>query len=284
MVPGKGRSPIFLPIGLLCTAFPIAPAAAIHQSLAPVDPLPVAFTGQPNKTISAPGVASPSRSPLTIASRPASVSQLVAAIDSFGFDAITTMGIGGSLFQDVRPVVLFRDGRALRDVRGLSYPGGLNAHRQTNPDAWTRWRRNGNRIELQTSSGWRALAFRVTYRTLPNQFRLNGTYRVLSGTGTLGLPGIRSSSAVAWQEYKFFPDGRVVRDGGAMARADNPDVSSVTTSVAPTQSGRYQIDGLVLRMRYDDGSTENRIIITNPNESRSAIWLDGVGYSQDRSQ
>jgi hypothetical protein len=32
-------------------------------------------------------------------------------------------------------------------------------------------------------------------------------------------------------------------------------------------------------MRYGDGSTENRIITTDPANPK-AIWLDGVGYSQ----
>lgn len=211
---------------------------------------------------------------LMLASSTVNASQLVATIDAFAFDLVTTLGVGGFLIQDVRPVVLFRNGQALRNVRGLSHPRGLEAHRQEKPNDWTRWRRNGNRIELQTSSGWRALPFNTTYQTLPNQFRLNGTYRAISGGGDVAMGG--GTTVAIWGEYSFFLDGRVTRNGGAGMISPESAVSST----AATQNGQYQIDGLLLRMRYSDGSTENRVIITHPADP-SAIWLDGIGYSQN---
>jgi hypothetical protein len=29
---------------------------------------------------------------------------------------------------------------------------------------------------------------------------------------------------------------------------------------------------------YDDGSTEQRVVITDPGDPKAAIWLDGTGY------
>ncbi len=202
------------------------------------------------------------------------VASLIPTIDSFGFTTRMTMGVGGFLTQDIYPVVLFRNGEALKDVKGLTYSGGLSAHRSSNPDDWTRWRRSGGRVELQTSEGWKPLPFSQTYQSLPNQFRLEGTYRSLSGTGNVAISG--SSSVAAWRTYTFSSDGRVVRDGGAGASSGG----TVTSSTAPNQRGRYQIDGLILRIRYDDGTTEERMLITNPKDPKSAIWLDGYGYSR----
>jgi hypothetical protein len=86
------------------------------------------------------------------------------------------------------------------------------------------------------------------------------------------------ASVAAWRNYTFFSDGRVMRDGGAGSSVSGSGSSVVTSSAAPNQRGRYQVDGLVLRINYDDGSTENRIIITNPKDPKGAIWLDGKGY------
>lgn len=216
----------------------------------------------------------PSKSSSTPPSANSKVANLITTIDSFGFNTRMTMGVGGFLTQDVYPVVLFRNGEALKDVKGLMYSGGLSAHRSSNPNDWTRWRRSGGRVELQTSEGWKPLPFSQTYQSLPNQFRLEGTYRSLSGTGNVAISG--SSSVAAWRTYTFSSDGRVVRDGGAGASSDG----TVTSSTAPNQRGRYQVDGLILRIRYDDGTTEERMLITNPKDPKSAIWLDGNGYSK----
>lgn len=204
------------------------------------------------------------------------VSKLVATIDSFGFNMRTIMGVGGFLTQDIYPVVLFRNGEALTDVKGLMYAGGLDAYRRAHPEDWTQWQRSGGRVQLKTAKGWKALPFPTTYQSLPSQFRLNGTYRSLSGTGNVAIGG--SASVAAWRAYTFFPDGRIVRGNGAGSSASSGGSSVVTSSVAPNQRGRYQIDGLVLRINYDDGTTENRIIITDPKDPKSAIWLNGTGY------
>jgi hypothetical protein len=218
-----------------------------------------------------------SRNPTAMSSTSdANVSKLVATIDSFGFDMRTVMGIGGFLTQDIYPVVLFRNGEALTDVKGLTYSGGLDAYRRAHPEDWTQWQRSGGRVQLKTSKGWKALPFPTTYQSLPSQFRLNGTYRSLSGTGNVAVGG--SASVAAWRAYTFSSDGRIMRGNGAGSSASSGGSSVVTSSVAPNQRGRYEIDGLVLRINYDDGSTENRIIITDPKDPKSVIWLDGTSY------
>ncbi len=220
-------------------------------------------------TLRAPSIASSSPIPEN-----STVAKLATMIDAFGFNTRMIMGVGGFLMQDVYPVVLFRNGDALKDIQGLTNSGGLSAHRKSNPGDWTQWRRSGGRVELQTSEGWRPLPFSQTYQTLPNQFRLDGTYRSLSGTGNVAIGG--GSSVAAWRTYTFSSAGRVERDGGAGASSGN----TVTAAVAPNRRGAYEIDGLVLRIRYDDGTTEERVLITDPNDVKSAIWLDGHGYSK----
>jgi hypothetical protein len=184
---------------------------------------------------------------------PGPAAPLAGRIDSFGFDTKAGMGMGGFITTEIYPVVLFRDGSALTDVTGLNDPV---AHRRANPENWVQWRRSGGKIELMKSSGWKAMR--------------------LSGGGTMGVGGDQSVSVVS--EYRFWPDGSVVRGGRAGAMASAGSSSVVTSSVTPDARGTYRIDGLTLAIRYDDGSTERRILVADPADPKTAIWLDGRGY------
>jgi hypothetical protein len=214
-----------------------------------------------------------SKSTTTTASS-STIASRVSEIDSFGFDTRVAMGVGGFLTQDIYPVVLFQNGTALKKVEALSSTDGLAEQRNSRPKDWTKWRRNNGKVQLLSDKGWQNLPFPVTYKTLPANFRLNGTYRSLSGTGNVAIGG--SDSVAAWETYSFTSAGRVIRGSGA--GSSNEGVTS--SSVAADRRGRYQIDGLMLRMTYDDGSTEQRLIIANPKDPKTAIWLDGTGYSR----
>jgi hypothetical protein len=207
---------------------------------------------------------------------PSTSAAVIAQIESFGFDTRATMGVGGFVGLAVYPVVLFKNGEALTDVEGLSFRGGIAAHKQANPDDWTRWRRAAGKLQTMGSRGWSNLGYQVTYGRLPDGFRLNGTYRAMSGTGNVAVGG--SASVVAWNQYTFTPDGRVLRGGGA--GASNATVA--TSSTAPNQRGQYRVEGLMLNITYDDGSRESRMLITDPADAKGAIWLDGTGYAQRR--
>ncbi|WP_341887571.1 hypothetical protein [Variovorax sp. YR752] len=205
---------------------------------------------------------------------------LLAQIDSFGFDSRPTMGIGGFITTEIYPVVLFRDGRLLTDAEGLMFAGGPAAHQAAHPKDWTRWRRQGGELQIAGEKGWEKLPFQSTFRQLPAGMRLDGLYRRLGGTGNIAVGG--TATVAAWNEYRFTPDGRVTRGGGAGARTEAGGGSVVTRSQAAGQQGSYRIEGVMLTIRYDDGSEEVRLIVTHPKDPRGAIWLDGQGYAQRR--
>lgn len=224
----------------------------------------------------------PAPEPVAVATTPAPAPRapLLESIDSFGFDTRPKMGVGGFIALDIYPIVLFKNGEVLTDVTALSFPAGLAAHKRANPDDWTRWRRNGGKLQLAKSDGWDVMEFQTTYARLPDGFRLDGAYRYLSGAGTLAVGG--TQEGVAWNEYRFWSDGRVVRGGGAGGRAEAGDASVATSSVASNRRGHYRVEGLTLRITYDDGSVESRLLITDPSDPKPAIWLDGVGYARRR--
>lgn len=243
---------------------PDPPDLAMREDPAPAKPGPTANVG---------------------ASTPASQAALAALqrdIDSFGFDSRAAMGIGGFLTMKTFPIVLFRDGTALLDIEALGQPAQLAAHRRANPDDWSRWRRSGAELQLErrgrNGATWEKLYFQTTYPRLPAGFRLEGRFRSLSGVGNIAAGG--TDSVVAYQEYTFAGDGRVLRGGGAGSSATAGDFSVATASAAPSRRGRYRIDGLVLAIDWDDGSRESRLIVADPKDPKTAIWLDGTGYVQ----
>ncbi|MCC6988755.1 MAG: hypothetical protein IT181_07140 [Acidobacteria bacterium] len=205
---------------------------------------------------------------------------VLAAIDSFGFNMRPAMGIGGFITTDIYPIVLFKNGEVLDDVEGLRFAGGIAAHKRAHPDEWSRWQRAGGELQILEKKGWEKLPFQNTYAALPDGFRLDGLFRRLSGTGNMGVGG--TDAVTAWNEFRFSPDGRVIRGGGAGSRSEFGTTSTATSSVAPNRRGAYRIDGLLLRITYDDGSTEQHILITDPKDPKGAIWLDGEGYVQRR--
>lgn len=117
------------------------------------------------------------------------------ALESFGFDTTMRMGMGGFLTTAIVPVVLFRDGRALPDVSALLTPNQLATHDAAIPYDWTEWRRANGELQLQKSDGWERLPFHATYAKLPEDFRLTGSYRALSGVGSIALGGASSVAA-----------------------------------------------------------------------------------------
>jgi hypothetical protein len=259
-------------------------AAAVSVSKLPdaqfakVAPQLVSDVGPPStaeKPPASPG-AEPASVPAPAAKSAGETQALLKQIDSFGFDTRPKMGVGGFITLDIYPVVLMKSGEALTDVRGLAAPGGLEAHKRANPQDWTRWRREGGKLELQKKKGWEALPFQTTYAQLPGDLKLEGLYRDLEGAGTVGAGG--TQSVTVYDQYRFGPDGSVERTGGAGSAAEAGDASVATSMRRAPRRGRYTVDGLTLTIRYDDGSSEQRILIADPKDPGTAIWLDGAGY------
>lgn len=207
---------------------------------------------------------------------PKSLKALAAQIDSFAFNARPKMGVGGFIMLDIYPVVLFKNGDLLDNIEGLNYNGNMADYKKSKPDDWSSWRKSLGKLQIKGEKGWENLEFQDTYKQLPNDFRLNGLFYSASGTGNVAFGG--NQSVTVWDEYLFSNDGRVVKGGGSGSSAASGDISVVSKSVADNQRGKYHIDGLILMLNFDDGSSESHILVTDPKDPKSVIWLDGASY------
>lgn len=251
---------------------PSAPAPPVPATASPT------VSGTTGSGSGSGGAAAPPGAPVPAPASAANTRALLDQIDSFGFDSAAAMGVGGFITTRIYPVVLFKNGDVLTDVEGLAFKGGLEAHRRAYPAKWGKWRRSGGTIEITGSKGWEKLSFPATYQALPDDFRLNGLYRHLGGTGNVAIGGTDAVSVVT--DYTFFADGRMIRGGAAGAQSQAGNTSTVIASTPPNRRGRYRIDGLTLAVTYDDGRQEQMIIVTDPKDPKGAIWLDGVGLVQ----
>ncbi len=198
-------------------------------------------------------------------------------IDSFAFDATYGFGVGGFMTVDVIPVVLFTTGDVLLKIEQLSAVDSIADGRAQNPEAWSKWRRRGDEIQIQRSAGWENLPFTATYSALPRGFQLNGRYRSLGGGGSIAFGG--TTSVAAWTDYVFLEGGVVLRGGGASGSSEFGNTSVVVASLPPDQRGRYEINGLMLNMYFDNGASFSYVLVTDPGSDNSAIWLDGVAFT-----
>lgn len=215
--------------------------------------------------------------PQTVPGTGAAAVPLASQIHSFAFDAKYGMGFGGFMTVEVVPVVLFTSGDALLKIEQLSRASSVEEGHRLDPEAWTRWRRQGGEIQVERSAGWENLPFSATYAALPAGFQLNGRYLSLGGGGDIAFGG--TTSVAAWTEYTFLPGGVVVRGGGAGGRSEFGGSSVAVASLPADQRGRYEVDGIMLRMAFDDGATFDYVLVTDPDDEGSVIWLDGVAYS-----
>ncbi|MCE4557027.1 hypothetical protein [Pelomonas cellulosilytica] len=239
---------------------------------APVSPPPaLAPTAPPLKSPTTPSTVPPA-APVAAAT--------LEQIDSFAFDTRPKMGMGGFIALDIFPVVLFKSGEVLKDVSGLRYAGGMNAHRSAHADDWSRWRRQGGKVQVLKNGQWEDLPFDNTYARLPADLRLAGRFRSTSGVGNIAVGGQQSVTVV--DEYRFAADGGVVRSGAVGSTAQAGDTSVVTRGGSGERRGRYRTDGLLLRIDYEDGSREQRVLITDPKKPGGVLWLDGESYVERR--
>lgn len=206
---------------------------------------------------------------------------LLPQVDSFAFDSRAAIGAGGWVTQDIYPILLFKDGQALKDIESLMQASDAAAHQRAHPEDWTRWRRTGGEIQIQNNKGeWRKLPFGKTYSTLPAGLRLDGRFQRVGGAGNIAVGG--SSSVAVWSEFTFSADGNVVKGGGTGASSAAGGTAVTTLSNQAALRGTYRIDGLSLRIKYENGEEEQRLIVLDAADPQRAIWLDGRGYVQRR--
>lgn len=104
---------------------------------------------------------------------------------------------------------------------------------------------------------------------------LNGSWRhnyFASGPG---------GSVTSIRQIDFTADGRYTRTGFAGVTVDNPvaGISTTSSGTDPEQTGRYEIDGLTLKLTSDAGETEVMSLVAADPADLSFLFIDSDSYA-----
>jgi hypothetical protein len=203
--------------------------------------------------------------------------------------------------------LLLADGSAYEDLRCPPDQLDVLLSRKREPLNWGRWRRAGNRYELQfpqedgTPGAWAAPPMTSVARPGARGERLQGRYRHGS---SYQIPG--GAGSVLYRGVSFTRDGRFETDsysitGGSVgygadtvtATAVADDEGSVSSVSGPNfgggsttksnrskaeRSGRYEIDGYALLLSFDDGRVE-RLPFFFADDGKREIWFRDAVYA-----
>ena len=187
------------------------------------------------------------------------------------------------------PFVLFRSGDAVLDMEALVFPGGYDAHRAKYPGQWTKWRRAGKGFEIivcqpvdpcKKPPYWWRVTYDFTKPGLPRGFKFDGNYGTSSGSfdGTV--------SAARWRNLRFHRDGRfTTHNFSSHTVTVNEGIPDRAQTIAgghgsKKDGGTYLIDGYRLTLRFDDGTVQQRTIVSDPKPKIGIMWLDGDVYTR----
>jgi len=175
---------------------------------------------------------------------------------------------------DVAVHLLFADGRYRYDWPDQGLTGDFGRDQKRNPGSWGRWRRDGDRIEIERPQGV------VSFRTEPDAIIDEGGKAFArlpdeqAGYNPVGV-WTRESSAGGRPRIDFFSDERFATSGGLLGLIAMPEFVA-DWGPYPADSlfqwsdggGRYSLDGYTLTLVRDDGPRLNMLALAGADRMR----------------
>ncbi len=214
--------------------------------------------------------------------------------------------IGGLQLRETT-YLLLSDGSAYEDLRCPPDQLDVLMSRKREPLNWGRWRRAGNKYELQfpeedgRPGAWAAPSLTSVVRPGAKGERLQGRYQ--SGS-SFQIPG--GAGSVQFRGVSFTRDGRfetdfysitggstgygadtitataVADDEGSVSSVSGPNFGGGSTTKSnrakADRAGRYEIDGYTLLLTFDNGRVE-RLPFFFADDGKREIWFRDAVYS-----
>lgn len=184
-------------------------------------------------------------------------------------------GVGGMILPDYQPVVLFKDGTAIRNFEQPVSDIDVAKFVKAQPDDVTRWQRtaSGYSIQWPTDDKPEITEFGAERpQTFPAGHRLNDYWKRLSGGGNTVMGG--DVSVAVSNGYRFFANGSFSTDSAVSSSALGVFVGSTGND-----SGTYSITGNGLVLAYGNGKTKRLSLYYGGAISDPVLWLAGDSYT-----
>jgi hypothetical protein len=184
-------------------------------------------------------------------------------------------GVGGMVLPNYKPIILFKDGMAIRNFEQPISDIDVAIFLKKQPDDVTRWQLTPQGYSIQWPDADKPKVTELSAerpKTLPPGHRLNDYWKRLSGGGNTALGG--DVSVAISNGYRFFADGRFSTD-----RAFSGSSPGVFTGSTGNDGGTYSIDGSALVLTYGSGSIKRLSIYYGGAISDPVLWLAGDSYT-----
>ncbi|UBV45292.1 hypothetical protein LAJ19_21100 (plasmid) [Deinococcus taeanensis] len=176
--------------------------------------------------------------------------------------------------------LLLKDGTAYLNLRWSPHDLDVAASRRGEPQAWTKWRRQGAGYELLQAGRWTSLKGTPGVPGTRSE-GLTGTYEFFSAytSGTL----MNGATASTRDVYTFTAGGQFTRASGGGVAGTLNNGFTVTTGAATGPStltkGTYVFDGYTLELRGPDGQS-SRTYAFYWDRRKNELMIGGRTYSR----
>lgn len=196
-------------------------------------------------------------------------------IEAILLSLIYISGVGGMILPDYEPMVLFKDGTAIRNFEQPTSEIDVAQFVKSQPDDVTRWTRTAKGYSIQWPDDDKVKeteADAVGPKVFPAGHRLNDYWKRLSGGGNTAMGG--DVSVAVSNGYRFFPDGRFSTDSAVSSSAPGVFVGSTGDKY-----GTYQLNGSALVLTYASGKTKRLSIYYSGPINDAVLWLGGDSFT-----
>jgi hypothetical protein len=184
-------------------------------------------------------------------------------------------GVGGMVLPDYRPIVLFKDGTAVRNFEQPVADIDVANFVKAQPNDVTRWTRVAGGYSIQWPDENEADVIKDTTerpKVFPTGHRLNDYWKRLSGGGNTAMGG--DVMVAVSNGYRFYADGRFSTDSAVSGSAPG-----VVTGSTGKDGGTYTLSGSTLMLTYGNGTIKKFSLYYGGAINDPVLWLGGSSYT-----
>ncbi|QHT65594.1 hypothetical protein GXP67_02410 [Rhodocytophaga rosea] len=171
-----------------------------------------------------------------------------------------TMGVGGFLYPEYRPYLLFKDGSIYQNLDTSIDKLDVAKSKQQEPKEWGTWEKKGNEFSITWSDGdtetWGEDEWFTTQAATAGE-KIKGSYESISGGGNVAFGGdvmIFSATTISFDGDKFTYEST---GGGS--------TSNLTAYSSQDKAGTYELKGNSIILKFNNGAVEKKFFYFYPD-------------------
>jgi hypothetical protein len=175
-------------------------------------------------------------------------------------------GIGGAVYPEYVPYVLFKNGDIYEEPNVSLWDLDVSLSKAKEPKKWGVWRNNNGTLSItwtartgkNRTDSWDADSIKPTNSPKKGE-KIDGSFLTLSGGGNTALGG--DTITYASNTIRFNSNGQFT-----LAKSSGATTSSTTAYSGRTDAGTYTLDNYTLELRFNNGKVERSFFYFYPDK------------------